>query len=104
MARDKNEQPDKLDAGERLDRELSSSLSFLWGAVRPGSTSGVYAVYIRAKVGGTWTAVCKRATSDDATAYVAFGSGRTVGSALHSLSVSMSQGKWKRDMPWTGGR
>jgi len=94
----------KSDAGERLDREFSTSLSFLWGAVRPGSTSGVYALYIRAKVGGTWTAVAKRAAADDATAYVAFGSGRTIGSALHALSVSMQQGKWKKDMPWTGGR
>jgi len=104
MRKDDNGQPIKSDAGERLDRELATSLSYLWGAVRAGSTSGVYALYIRAKVGGTWTAVAKRASPDDATAYVAFGSGRSIGSALHALSVSMQQGKWKKDMPWTGGR
>jgi len=104
MEKDSDGVRKQSDAGERLDRELASSLSFLWGAVRAGSTSGVYAIYIRAKVGGTWTAVAKRAAPDDATAYVAFGSGRSIGSALHALSVSMQQGKWKKDMPWTGGR
>jgi len=104
MGKDSNERPDKLDAGERIDRELGANTSFLWGAVKPNSTSGVYALYLRAKVGGTWTAVAKRATADSATAFVAFGSGRTVGAALHALSVAMAQGKWKKDMPWTGGR
>ena len=98
----KDVERNKSDVGQRIDRGLSENLSFLWGAVRPASRSGVYALYLRCKQGGIWVAVAKRTLPDNPAAEVAFGQGRTVGSALHALSVNMSQGKWKRDMPWTG--
>jgi len=94
----------KPDAGERVDRELSQSLSFLWGSVRAARAGSVHSLYLRLKTGGIWVAVAKRYHPDTQAAQVAFGSGRSVGKALHALSVAMSQGKWKADMPWQGGR
>lgn len=104
MGKDANERPTKLDAGERIDRELAASVSYFWGAVRACSRSGTYALYFRQKIGGIWTAVAKRSEPDSPNAWVAFGSGHTIGSALAALSVSMQQGKWKRDLPWDGRR
>lgn len=92
----------KLNASERLDRELSASCSYLWGCAKPNSTSGLFALYIRRKVGGVWVAVAKRAKNDTGGAEVAFGSGRSIGTALAALNASMSSGKWKTDMPWKG--
>jgi hypothetical protein len=101
MGKDPNERPDKLDAGERIDRELSQSCSNLWGAIRDVRSSGLYALYLRRKQGGVWTAVAKRASPDDPAAYVAFGAGTTPGKALAALNKSIMQGHWKKDMPWS---
>jgi len=104
MGRDVNEQPDKLNAGERVDRELSQSLSFLWGACRGTGAGGVHSLYLRLKTGGIWIAVAKRADNKTGDNLVAFGQGRTIGTALHSLSVAMSQGRWRVDLPYNGVR
>lgn len=102
MAKDPNEQPAKYDNGERLDRELTTGFSNLWGAVSGRGAGGVYALYLRRKAGGIWVAVAKRAEPDNPTAWVAFGSGKSIGSALAALNGAISQGKWKKDMPWGG--
>lgn len=102
MGKDQNEQPSKYDNGERLDRELQTGFSNLWGACTIARGGGVYALYLRQKQGGVWVAVAKKALPDNPTALVAFGSGRSIGSALAALNGSISQGKWKQDMPWGG--
>jgi hypothetical protein len=94
----------KPNAGERLDRELAAGCSNLWGAAAATGGGGVYALYLRLKPGGVWVAVAKRQRTQDDHPMVAFGSGRSIGTALAALSTSIMQAKWKRDMPFNGDR
>ena len=102
MARDKNEQPDKLDAGERIDRELSRSVSNLWGKLAANSESAVTSVYLRGGGSGRWLAVAKRVGPVGHLRQVAFGEGATVGAALHALNTAIMQDRWREDRPWRG--
>lgn len=90
----------KLDARTRFEREFSQYLSNLWGAVRTDARGSVYAVYIRAKTGGTWIAVAKRYSPATAEPEVTFGSGSNFMSALKELNRSIQGGKWKPDRPY----
>jgi len=100
MARHHDGRDDKPDNSERLDRELSSGFSNLWGACSLSAGGRVYALYLRQKSVGFWVAVAKRSATDNPAAEVAFGNGATIGLALADLNASISQGRWKRDVPW----
>lgn len=100
MGKDPNERTHKPDSGERIDHELATSVSNLWGAVRSGARGGIHALYFRQKLGGVWTAVGKRIDPNTGQALVAFGTGKSIGSAAQALNAAIQQGQWKDDRPW----
>jgi len=93
----RDKQPDN---SQRLDRELASGFSNLWGACSVASGGRVYALYLRQKQAGYWVAVAKRSATDNPASEVCFGNGASIGLALADLNASIAQGKWKRDVPW----
>lgn len=99
----KNPKGDSLDSLSRLELAFSSVASNVWGGLRDSRPGNIYAVYLRCKAGGIWTAVAKRYEAGTGEAQVAFGQGASFFKAIVELNKSIAAGRWRVDRPWRPG-